>query len=60
MKRIGILDSASPESRGEELTAFYRGLRKAGVQGKDVIIEYSWANNDYQLLPTLAAELVRR
>jgi hypothetical protein len=31
MRMIGILDSASPESRGEELTAFYRGLREAGV-----------------------------
>jgi ABC-type uncharacterized transport system substrate-binding protein len=60
MKVIGILDSATPESRGEELTAFYRGLRKAGVEGKDIIVQYSWANNDYQLLPQLAAELVRR
>jgi putative ABC transport system substrate-binding protein len=58
MQVIGILDSASPESRGEELAAFHRGLAKAGVDGRNTRILYSWANNDYGQLPTLADELV--
>lgn len=60
MRMIGILDSASPESRGEELTAFYRGLREAGVSSLTVMVSYVWANNDYDHLTYLAGELVRR
>jgi putative tryptophan/tyrosine transport system substrate-binding protein len=58
MPNIGILDSASPEARGEELDAFYSGLAKAGIDGKDTVILYSWANNDYTRLPALARKLV--
>ena len=57
---IAILDSATPESRGEELTAFHCGLREAGVDGRNFMIEYCWASNDYSLLPALASELVDR
>lgn len=61
MRMIGILDSASPESRGEELSAFYRGLREAGVDPSSIIISYVWANNDYDgALPKVAKELVKR
>ena len=58
MQVIGILDSASPELRGEELTAFHHGLADAGVDGENTMILYSWANNDYGRLPALARELV--
>lgn len=59
MRMIGILDSASPESRGEELTAFYCGLREAGVSSLTVMVAYVWANNDYDHLSYLAGELVK-
>jgi ABC-type uncharacterized transport system substrate-binding protein len=60
MPAIGILDSASAESRGEELAAFHRGLREAGhVEGQDFTIKYRPADNDFARLPALAAELVR-
>jgi putative ABC transport system substrate-binding protein len=58
MQIIGILDSASPASRGEELAAFHHGLRLAGVGGKDAMILYGWADNDYGRLPELARNLV--
>ena len=61
MKIIGILNSGSPESLGEQFAAFHRGLREAGyVDGQNVTIEYRWANDDYDRLAPLAAELVRR
>jgi putative ABC transport system substrate-binding protein len=58
---IGLLSSASPGLRsGEQFTAFDRGLREAGyTEGKDIKIEYRWANDDYNRLPALAVELVR-
>jgi putative ABC transport system substrate-binding protein len=58
MRLIGFLDSASPDSRGEELDAFHRGLREAGIGGKDVGIVYCWADNDYDRLPGLAQQLL--
>ena len=58
MQIIGILDSASPESRGEELTAFHSALKEAGIDGRNAMILYGWANNDYSRLPAIARELV--
>src|SRR5688572_29143608 len=60
MKIIGILNSGSPETLGEQFDAFHRGLREAGyVDVQNVTIEYRWANDDYDRLAPLAAELVR-
>ena len=43
------------------LRAFHQGLKEAGfVEGENVAVEYSWADNQTDRLPTLAAELVRR
>jgi len=61
MKVIGILNSGSPDSLGEQFVAFHRGLKEAGfVEGQNVTIEYRWANNDYDQLSGLAKELAGR
>ena len=61
MKIIGILSSGSPETLGEQFAAFHRGLMEAGyVDGQNVTIEYRWADGQYDRLPGLAIELVRR
>jgi putative ABC transport system substrate-binding protein len=57
---IGFLTTASEASRGgDQLTAFHAGLQQAGfVEGKNLKIEYRWANDNYDRLRVLAAELV--
>jgi putative ABC transport system substrate-binding protein len=61
MPVIGFLYSQSPEGSTESLRGFRQGLKDAGfLEGDNVTIEYSWAENQTDLLPALAAELVRR
>ena len=58
--RIGFLGSTSTSSHGAFVDAFREGLRERGyVEGKNVTIEYRWAESHYDRLPALAAELVR-
>jgi putative ABC transport system substrate-binding protein len=58
---VGWLDGQSPESEREFLPAFRRGLAETGyVEGQNVAVEYRWAENQPDRLPTLAADLVRR
>jgi putative ABC transport system substrate-binding protein len=61
MPVIGYLSSRSPDDTRHLLAAFLRGLNEAGyVEGQNVTIEYRWALGQYDRLPALAAELVRR
>jgi ABC-type uncharacterized transport system substrate-binding protein len=58
---IGFLSSASAAEYQALATAFRHGLSETGyVEGRNVAIEYRWADNQYDRLPALAAELVRR
>jgi ABC-type uncharacterized transport system substrate-binding protein len=61
MPVIGFLDTRSPDTMGDRLRGFRQGLRDAGyVEGDNVAILYRWAENQFDRLPLLAAELVRR
>ncbi len=58
---IGFLDSGSPVGMEVNLAGFYKGLAESGfTEGKNVAIEYRWAEDHNDRLPALAAELVRR
>jgi len=61
MPVIGYLDSSSLGVRRDQLAAFHKGLNELGfVEGRNVSIEYRWADTQYDRLPGLAAELIRR
>jgi putative ABC transport system substrate-binding protein len=58
---IGFLNSGSPGPFALLLAAFRRGLQDGGyVEGQNVMIEYRWAEGQYDQLPALATDLVRR
>ncbi len=57
---VGFLNSASPGPY-PPVSAFLRGLNEMGfVEGRDVAIEYRWAEGHYERLPALIADLVQR
>src|ERR1700704_129854 len=61
MPVIGYLGSESLERQRDLIAAFHRGLAETGyVEGRNVAIEYRWAESRNDRLPALAADLVRR
>jgi putative ABC transport system substrate-binding protein len=58
---IGFLSSGSPAQDANRVRAFRQGLGEAGyVEGRNVAIEFRWAEGQYDRLPAMAADLVRR
>jgi putative ABC transport system substrate-binding protein len=58
---IGFLSSLASSDMNLVVPAFHEGLNGAGfVEGRNIGIEYRWAEGDYQRLPTLSADLVQR
>jgi hypothetical protein len=61
MPVIGFIDPLSLETTREKVAAFNRGLAEAGyIEGRNVAIEYRWAEGQNDRLPGLAADLIRR
>jgi ABC-type uncharacterized transport system substrate-binding protein len=61
MPVIGFLSIISPNTNADRLRAFRQALKDSGyVEGENVAIEYRWAEGQYDRLPALAADLVRR
>jgi len=58
---IGFISTASAKAIASNVAAFLQGLKDFGfVEGQNLAIEYRWAEDHYDRLPALAAELVRR
>src|SRR4029077_8392786 len=58
--RIGYLGATSLSANSERIAAFRQGLRELGyVEGKNIVIEWRYAEGKLDRLPALAAELVR-
>ena len=61
MPVVGFLFTSSPETITDSIAAFRDGLKEMGfADGRNVAIEFRWANNEFDRLPELVADLVRR
>jgi putative ABC transport system substrate-binding protein len=61
MPVVGFLGTASPGPFAHLVAGFRRGLQETGFdEGRNVAIEYRWAEGQYERVPALAADLVRR
>jgi putative ABC transport system substrate-binding protein len=61
MPVVGYLNPRSASARREHVAAFRRGLNELGfVEGRNVAIEYRWAEDQYDRLPEMVADLANR
>jgi len=61
MPVIGFLGSTSPDLYANQVGAYRRGLGETGhVEGQNVAIEFRWAESQYERLPAMATDLIRR
>ena len=61
MPVIGFLNGASPQGNTTNVAAFQQSLKETDyVEGRNLTIEYRWADGHYDRLPALAADLVGR
>ena len=61
MPVVGLVNGRSPEASARVAGAFRKGLNEAGyVEGQNVTVEYHWLEGQYDRLPSLMADLVRR
>jgi putative tryptophan/tyrosine transport system substrate-binding protein len=61
MPVIGFLNGGSEEAYADRVAAFLQGLNETGyVEGRNVTIEFRWADEQFDRLPSLAGDLVRR
>jgi ABC-type uncharacterized transport system substrate-binding protein len=58
---VGFLNAASAQAAAKQLAAFLRGLSESGyVEGRNVAIEYRWAESQFDRLPAMMTDLVHR
>src|SRR5262247_145393 len=58
---VAFVRDGSPEANARYVAAFRKGLNEAGyVEGQNVMVEYHWLEAQYDRLPVLMADLVRR
>jgi hypothetical protein len=61
MPLVGLMSARSPRDSIHLVAAFRQGMSEGGfVEGRNVAVEYRWANGEYDRLPALAADLVNR
>ena len=61
MPVVGFLNSGSPQAQALVVVAYRQALEETGfVEGKNVVIEFRWADGQYDRLPELVADLIRR
>jgi putative tryptophan/tyrosine transport system substrate-binding protein len=61
MPVVGFVNAATAQAAAEQLAAFLKGLSETGyIEGRNVAIEYRWAESQFDRLPAMIADLVHR